>query len=109
MQKIWTTNYMDEKNFKTCYIALILFNALYDVVSVTKMVATTIYYHFFFIALRLGNDNIYDTVYKPGSKTIAYHSLTFFTFHSFLTGLERDQVYCACCSENQKCAKSLLF
>ena len=87
MQKIWTTNYMDENIFKTCYIALILLSALYDVVSVTKMVATTIYYHFF-IALRLGNDNIYGTVYKSGSKTIAYHSLTFFTFHSFLTGLD---------------------
>ena len=83
MQKIWTTNYMDEKNFKTCYIALILLIALYDVVSVTKMVATSIYYHFF-IALRLGNDNIYGTVYKSGSKTIAYHYLTVFTFHSFL-------------------------
>ena len=54
---------MDENIFKTCYIALILLSALYDVVSVTKMVATTIYYHFF-IALRLGNDNIYGTVYK---------------------------------------------
>ena len=70
---------MDENIFKTCYIALILLSALYDVVSVTKMVATTIYYHFF-IALRLGNDNIYGTVYKSGSKTIAYHSLTFLHF-----------------------------
>ena len=38
-------------------------------------------------------------VNKSGSKTIAYHSLTFFTFHSFLTGLDRDQVYGACCSD----------
>jgi hypothetical protein len=80
-KKIGTTNYMDENIFKL-NIALILLSALYDVVSVTKMVAT-IYYHFF-IALRLGNDNIYGTVYKSGSKTIAYHSLTVFTFHSFL-------------------------
>ena len=33
---------MDENIFKTCYIALILLSALNDLVSVTKMVATTI-------------------------------------------------------------------
>ena len=87
---------MDENIFKTCYIALILLSALNDLVSVTKMVATTIT---FFIALRLGNDNIYGTVYKSGSKTIAYHFLTVFTFHSFL---EWDQVYGACCSDQTK-------